>query len=64
MDRRCVYYKKSLLESGTLGTKGNVQVWISNMVLVSYVLHENTNTEKALSEQESGIYHVYISCLC
>jgi len=26
MDRRCVYYKKSLLESGTLGTKGNVQV--------------------------------------
>lgn len=28
MDRRCVYYKKSLLESGTLGTKGNVQVVI------------------------------------
>lgn len=26
MDRRCVYYRKSLLESGTLGTKGNVQV--------------------------------------
>jgi ubiquitin-activating enzyme E1 len=26
MDRRCVYYKKPLLESGTLGTKGNVQV--------------------------------------
>ncbi|TGZ62433.1 hypothetical protein CRM22_007448 [Opisthorchis felineus] len=28
MDRRCVYYRKSLLESGTLGTKGNVQVVI------------------------------------
>ncbi|KAL8559211.1 E1 ubiquitin-activating protein [Nucella lapillus] len=28
MDRRCVYYGKSLLESGTLGTKGNVQVVI------------------------------------
>lgn len=26
VDRRCVFYKKPLLESGTLGTKGNVQV--------------------------------------
>jgi ubiquitin-activating enzyme E1 len=26
MDRRCVYYQKPLIESGTLGTKGNVQV--------------------------------------
>lgn len=26
MDRRCVYYEKPLLESGTLGTKANVQV--------------------------------------
>ncbi|KAI6654210.1 Ubiquitin-like modifier-activating enzyme 1 [Oopsacas minuta] len=26
MDRRCVYYHLPLLESGTLGTKGNVQV--------------------------------------
>lgn len=28
MDRRCVYYHKPLIESGTLGTKGNVQVVI------------------------------------
>ena len=28
MDRRCVYYQKPLLESGTLGTKGNTQVCI------------------------------------
>uniref|UniRef100_A0A3B5QKB0 E1 ubiquitin-activating enzyme n=1 Tax=Xiphophorus maculatus TaxID=8083 RepID=A0A3B5QKB0_XIPMA len=28
MDRRCVYYRKPLLESGTLGTKGNIQVVI------------------------------------
>uniref|UniRef100_A0A452EFW9 Ubiquitin-like modifier-activating enzyme 1 n=1 Tax=Capra hircus TaxID=9925 RepID=A0A452EFW9_CAPHI len=28
MNHRCVYYYKSLLESGTLGTKGNVQVVI------------------------------------
>ena len=26
MDQRCVYFAKPLLESGTLGTKGNVQV--------------------------------------
>ena len=31
MDRRCVYYRKPLLESGTLGTKGNVQVVIPHM---------------------------------
>lgn len=31
MDRRCVYYCKPLLESGTLGTKGNVQVVIPNV---------------------------------
>ena len=28
MDRRCVYYRKPLLESGTLGTLGNIQVII------------------------------------
>ncbi len=26
MDQRCVFYRKPLLESGTLGTKGNTQV--------------------------------------
>ncbi len=31
MDRRCIYYRKSLLESGTLGTKGNVQVSFGDM---------------------------------
>lgn len=28
MDQRCVLYAKPLLESGTLGTKGNTQVVI------------------------------------
>ena len=28
MDQRCIYYKLPLFESGTLGTKGNVQVSI------------------------------------
>lgn len=31
MDRRCVYYRIPLLESGTLGTKGNVQVVLPYM---------------------------------
>lgn len=31
VDRRCVFYKKALLESGTLGTKGNTQVIVPNL---------------------------------
>lgn len=31
MDQRCVFYRKPLLESGTLGTKGNTQVIIPNL---------------------------------
>lgn len=26
MDRRCIYYRLPLLESGTMGAKGNIQV--------------------------------------
>lgn len=31
VDRRCMFYRKPLLESGTLGTKGNTQVVIPNL---------------------------------
>ena len=31
MDQRCVFYEKPLLESGTLGTKGNIQVIIPHL---------------------------------
>lgn len=31
VDRKCVFYKKPLLESGTLGTKGNTQVIVPNL---------------------------------
>ncbi|EHA54547.1 ubiquitin-activating enzyme E1 1 [Pyricularia oryzae 70-15] len=31
VDRRCVFFHKSLLESGTLGTKGNTQVVLPNL---------------------------------
>lgn len=31
VDRRCVFFHKALLESGTLGTKGNTQVVLPNL---------------------------------
>lgn len=31
VDRRCVFYRKPLLESGTLGTKGNTQVVVPHL---------------------------------
>merc|ERR1719155_307988 len=31
VDQRCVYYQKPLLESGTLGPKGNVQVVVPEL---------------------------------
>lgn len=31
VDSRCIFFGKSLLESGTLGTKGNVQVVVPNL---------------------------------
>jgi len=31
VDQRCVYYQRSLLESGTLGAKGNVQVVVPRL---------------------------------
>jgi ubiquitin-activating enzyme E1 len=31
MDRRCVYYRLPLLESGTLGTIGNIQVVLPHL---------------------------------
>ncbi|VDN33731.1 unnamed protein product [Gongylonema pulchrum] len=32
MDRRCIYYRLPLLESGTMGTKGNTQVHILTQI--------------------------------
>ncbi|KAH7105673.1 ubiquitin activating enzyme [Auriculariales sp. MPI-PUGE-AT-0066] len=31
MDQRCVFFQKPLIDSGTLGTKGNVQVIVPNL---------------------------------
>lgn len=31
VDRQCIFYQKPLIESGTLGTKGNVQVVVPNL---------------------------------
>merc|ERR1711977_363344 len=37
VDRRCVFFRKPLLESGTLGTKGNTQVVIPSLIESSFV---------------------------
>lgn len=41
MDRRCVYYQLPLLESGTLGTKGNVQVSLGLRYIITTSLGQN-----------------------
>lgn len=38
MDRKCVYYRKFLIESGTLGTMGNTQVKKKVSKFLSYCL--------------------------
>ena len=48
MDRRCVFHRLPLLESGTLGTKGNTQVVIPDV------------TESYSSSQVKKIYHLYL----
>lgn len=37
MDRRCVYYRRLLIDSGTLGTMGNVQVCIFSLNSIPYI---------------------------
>ena len=61
MDRRCVYYHKPLLESGTLGTKANVQVnvQIATLSLVTC----KTNCGKSLDSFLPCVFLVsYIVC--
>ena len=48
MDRRCVFHRLPLLESGTLGTKGNTQVVIPDV------------TESYSSSQVKKIYTLYL----
>ena len=36
VDGRCVFYRKPLMESGTLGTKANTQVRLSSVLLSTY----------------------------
>lgn len=47
MDRRCVYYRKPLLESGTTGTKGNTQVVIP-FLTASYSSTRDPEEEKSI----------------
>lgn len=47
VDRRCVYYRKPLLESGTTGTKGNTQVVIP-FLTASYSTTRDPEEEKSI----------------
>lgn len=47
MDRRCVYYRKPLLESGTTGTKGNTQIVIP-FLTASYSSTRDPEEEKSI----------------
>lgn len=48
MDQRCVLYEKPLLESGTMGTKGNVQVVIPHLT-ESYSSSQDPPEKQTLS---------------
>lgn len=48
MDQRCVLYVKPLLESGTMGTKGNVQVVIPHLT-ESYSSSQDPPEKQTLS---------------
>ncbi|KAH7887971.1 hypothetical protein F5I97DRAFT_1864541 [Phlebopus sp. FC_14] len=48
MDQRCILYEKPLLESGTMGTKGNVQVVIPH-VTESYSSSQDPPEKQTLS---------------
>ena len=48
MDQRCILYEKPLLESGTMGTKGNVQVIIPHLT-ESYSSSQDPPEKQALS---------------
>lgn len=47
MDRRCVYYRKPLLESGTTGTKGNTQVVVP-FLTASYSSTRDPDEDKSI----------------
>lgn len=48
MDQRCILYEKPLLESGTMGTKGNVQVVIPHLT-ESYSSSQDPPEKQTLS---------------
>lgn len=48
MDQRCVLHEKPLLESGTMGTKGNVQVVIPHLT-ESYSSSQDPPEKQTLS---------------
>lgn len=65
VDAKCAFYGKSLLESGTLGTKGNTQVMVPH---VTQTYGETTDPEpketaKVRKEREREVLS-YPFCFC
>ena len=67
MDRRCVYYLKPLLESGTLGTKGNTQVVLPHKT-ESYSSTQDPPDKQipicTLKNFPNEIHHTLQVCVC
>jgi ubiquitin-activating enzyme E1 len=74
MDRRCVFYQKPLLESGTLGTKANTQVVIP-FLTESYSSSQDPpeksipsctvkNFPNAIEHTIQVSYRLMLGCLC
>ena len=67
MDRRCVYYHKPLLESGTLGTKGNTQVVLPHKT-ESYSSTQDPPDKQipicTLKNFPNEIHHTLQVCVC
>src|SRR5690606_15053336 len=57
MDGRCAYYKKPLIESGTQGPKGNVQIIIPYKTEHYGIAYQNENEPMACT------VHHYVSIL-
>ena len=56
MDRRCVFHRLPLLESGTLGTKGNTQVVIPDVT-------ESYSSSQVNKRNISLVFTTYMVCL-
>jgi ubiquitin-activating enzyme E1 len=62
MDQRCVFFEKPLLESGTLGTKGNTQVVIPHLT-ESYASSQDPPEKETPSCTVKNFPHAIQHCI-